>query len=187
MMRRVTTTLEALSTYGSLPDAPRAGRLTDDVAPPGFETLAALVPRVGQTAHEHDGPTHVLPFRQETHAPRARAARDSEDEARRREEERKAELAAARAAVQEAERALRDARKAAEQAEGALKQAATRAKETEHERLDLEKTFEKVVAAAEAAKQEAHRVAAEAEEAAQALADAERAVEQAQRRLNALV
>jgi len=185
MMRRVTTTLEALSTYGALPDAPRAGRLTDDVAPPGFETLAALVPRVGQTTRDYDGPTHVLPFRQETRAPKAR--RDSEDDARRREEERKAEVAAARAAVQEAERTLRDARKTAEQAEAALKHAATRAKETERERQELEKTFEKAVAAADAAKQDARRVAGEAEEAAQAVADAERALEQARRRLSDLV
>jgi len=187
MMRRVTTTLEALSTYGALPDAPRAGRLTDDVAPPGFETLAALVPRVGQATREHDGPTHVLPFRQEAHAPKARAPRDSEDEERRREEERTAEVAAARAAVQEGERTLRDARKGAEQAEAALKKAATLAKEAERERLDLAKTYEKLVAAADGAKQEAHRVAGEAEDAAQAVADAERALDQARRRLNDLV
>jgi len=47
MMRRVTKTIEALSTYGSLPEAPPAGRLTDDVDPPGFEALAALAPREG--------------------------------------------------------------------------------------------------------------------------------------------
>jgi hypothetical protein len=186
MMRRVTTTLEALSTYGALPEAPRAGRLTDDVAPPGFETLAALVPRVGQATRDHEGPPHVLPFRQETHAPKARPGRDSEDEARRREEERKAEVAAARAAVQDSERTLREARKIAEQAEAALKKAATLAKDTERERLALEKTFEKAVAAADAAKQEARRVAGQAEEAAQAVADAERALEQARRHLNEL-
>ena len=187
MMRRVTTTLEALSTYGALPDAPRAGRLTDDVAPPGFETLAALVPRMGQTTRDHEGPTHVLPFRQEAHAPKARPAKDAQDEERRREEERKAEVAAARAAVQQAERTLREARKTAEQAEAALKKAATHAKETERERLALEKTFEKAVAAADAAKHEARRVAGEAEEAAQAVADAERALEQARRHVNELV
>ena len=43
MLRRVTTTLEALSSYGSLPDAPPAGRLTDDVEPPGFEALGGLL------------------------------------------------------------------------------------------------------------------------------------------------
>jgi hypothetical protein len=47
-MRRVTTTLEALSTLASVPDAPRGGQLTDDVDPPGFEALAALVPSFGE-------------------------------------------------------------------------------------------------------------------------------------------
>ena len=42
-------------------------------------------------------------------------------------EERKAQMAAARAAVQEAERTLRDARKAAADAEGALKKVAAKA------------------------------------------------------------
>jgi hypothetical protein len=187
MMRRVTTTLEALATYGALPDAPRAGRLTDDVAPPGFETLAALVPRVGQATRDHDGPTHVLPFRQETHAPKGRGQQDPQEEERRREEERQAEVAAARAAVQDGERTLRDARKNAEQAEAALRKAATLAKEAERERLELAKTYDTLVAAADAANQEAHRVAGEAEEAAQAVADAERALDQARRRLNDLV
>src|SRR5687768_2431422 len=61
-MRRITTTLEALSTYGALPDAPRGGRLTDDVEPPGFETLAALVPRIGKSA-AGTGPSRVIPDR----------------------------------------------------------------------------------------------------------------------------
>src|SRR5262245_23612501 len=42
-MRRITTTLEALSAYASLPDSPVAGRLTDDLDPPGFDALAALM------------------------------------------------------------------------------------------------------------------------------------------------
>lgn len=44
MLQRIETTLEALSVYGSSDSAPRAGRLTEDVQPPGFAALAALVP-----------------------------------------------------------------------------------------------------------------------------------------------
>ena len=40
--QRVATTLEAIATYGSGDGAPAAGRLVDDVAPPGFDALAAL-------------------------------------------------------------------------------------------------------------------------------------------------
>src|ERR1051325_6021838 len=42
-MRRITTTLEAMSTYALLPDGPTPGRLTNDVDPPSFESLASLM------------------------------------------------------------------------------------------------------------------------------------------------
>ena len=50
MLRRVTSTLDALSTYGSLPDAPRAGRLTAELEPPGFEMVAVLLPLTAKRA-----------------------------------------------------------------------------------------------------------------------------------------
>jgi hypothetical protein len=185
MMRRVTTTLEALATYGSLPDAPRAGRLVDDVDPPGFETLAALVPRIGDAHHAGSAPTRVLPFAHQAAKP-ARRKESAAEEAKRREEERKAQVAAAKAAVQEAERELRDAKKTAEQAEATLKKAALRAKEADRQRAELEKRYEKLVAEADAAKQDARRVAQEAEDAAQAVEDAERALDTAKRQLEQL-
>jgi len=42
-IRRVTATLEALSAYALLSDGPTPGRLTNDVDPPGFESLASLM------------------------------------------------------------------------------------------------------------------------------------------------
>lgn len=185
-MRRITTTLEAMSTYGSLPDAPPAGRLTDDVAAPSFETLAALVPRVGD-AVRGGGPTRVIPFQQK--APAAKSSKGkhtTEDDARRAAEEKKARIAAARASVQEAERALRESRKDAQQAEERLKKAAARAKEADAEKADAEQRLEQATADAEAARQQARRVAAEAEEAAGGLEDAERALEKATRELKSL-
>lgn len=184
-MRRITTTLEALSTYGSLPEAPRAGRLADDVDPPGFETLAALVPRIG-TGHA-PGPSRVIPFQQKAKAERpSRKKVSPEEEARRAAEERKAQIAAARKAVADAERALRDARKAAQQAEEALKKAAGRAKEADREKAEAERRLEKASAEAESTRQHARRVAGEAEDAAQAVEDAERALDKAQRELKRL-
>jgi hypothetical protein len=176
MMRRVTTTLEALSTYGALPDGPPAGRLTDDVDPPGFESLAALVPRIGH-GKDASSPSRVLNF-QPDRRPK-RAAKKSQDPAQA-EEERKARAEAAKAALQEAERALREARKAAQDAESALKKAAARAKEAEKNKAEAEARLEKATADADAAKQDARRVAEEAEDAAQAVEDAERAVARAQ-------
>jgi hypothetical protein len=180
-MRRITSTLEALSIIasadGASPDAPRAGRLIDDVDPPGFETLAALVPRVDD---EHDpaaGPSRVLAFRQQKPA-RAATPRqhDSPDAGTRAE--------AARAAVQAAERAVGAARRAAEKAEHALKRVARRAKDAERARRDAERNLEKAAADSEAARQQARKTAAAAEEAAQAVDDAERALAAARQKVN---
>lgn len=188
MMRRVTTTLEALSTYAGLPDTPRAGRLTDDVDPPGFETLAALVPRLGKSGHAA-GPTRVIPFQARTRtraAAKSKAkpsAKSSEEDRRREAEEHKAQLAAAKAAVQQAERDLREARKDAQRAEEALKKAAARAKDAEAAKKKAEEELEKAAADADAARKHARSVAAGAEEAAQAVEDAERALDVAQRAL----
>jgi hypothetical protein len=43
-IRRITTTLEALSSRSSMEQNHRPGRLSEDVDPPGFESLAALMP-----------------------------------------------------------------------------------------------------------------------------------------------
>src|SRR6185436_7616472 len=177
-MRRVTTTLEALSTYAGIPDTPLPGRLTDDVQPPGFEALAALVPRVG--SERAGGPTRVIPFefKQPSRRAAAKKSTDPVDE-KARAAERKAQAAAARAAIQEAEGTLRDARKAAQKAEEELKKAAARAKEADAEKQKLDQQFEKLTAQADEARKNARAVAAAAEGAAQEVEDAERALEKA--------
>jgi hypothetical protein len=184
MARRITTTLEALATYGSHQGAPPAGRLTDDIDPPGFEALAALVPQMARAKKGTDGPTRIIQFQQKARETRpSRKKVSPEEEARRLADERKAAVAAARAAVTESERALRDAKKATAQAEAELKKAAARAKETEKEKAELETRYEQASAAADAARQEARRVASVAEDAAQAVEDAERALEKAKSEL----
>jgi hypothetical protein len=183
-MRRVTTTLEALSTYAGLPDAPEPGRLTDDVQPPGFEALAALVPRVDQSGRS-TGPPRIIPFEQKAPHRAARKAAGPGDE-KAREAERKERAAAAKAAVQEAERTLRDARKTAQRAEEELKKAAARSKEADAEKQRAEQQLERVTAAADEARKNARAVAAKAEEAAQDVEDAERAVAKAQQALEDL-
>jgi hypothetical protein len=190
VMRRITTTLEALSTYGGLAGTPQPGHLSDDVDPPGFETLAALVPRVG-TADGAAGPSRVLSFQA---TPKKSPRKLSPEEAaREREAEEKARLAAARTAVQASEQALREARQQAEQAEAHLKKAAARAKETEQESREIEKEkaaidrrYEKAAAEAEAARLEARKIAEQAEAAAETVEDAERELERAKRELKAL-
>jgi hypothetical protein len=178
MMRRITTTLEALATYGSSAGTPVAGRLVDDVDPPGFETLAALVPQTTGAEARPAGSSTVLPFRQRSRAsptPKRAAHQDDRTVA----EEREAARRAAKAAVQAAERALRDTRAAAARAETALETAAARATQAEEARAEADTRLERAAADLASARQEARRVAADAQDAAQAVADAERALERA--------
>jgi hypothetical protein len=181
VMRRITASLEALSAYGALAGAPRPGRLVEDVDPPGFDALAALVPRVG------DGtpatiPSRVLAFQKEDKPASTRRKR-SADDGREREKERQAKLAAARAAKQEASRAVASARRQALEAQTTLKKAATRAKETEDRMVAAEQRLQKETSLAHEARQRARRAAVEAESAAQAVEEAERALERATREL----
>ncbi len=181
MLRRVTTTLEALSSYGSLPDAPSAGRLSDDVEPPGFEALGGLLSGgKKRPAHEPEAHTRSRPAALPTKPARAEQRGAA---ARRAEEERKSELAAAKAAMRDAERALKVARKQAERAAARLDAAATHAKALEGERAQIEKRLAGVTKDAEAARRDTAEAAARSNDATAAVTSAESAVESARRRL----
>ena len=184
-MRRITTTLEALSTYAGIPGTPQAGRLLDDVQPPGFEALAALVPQPGRS-ERGEGPTRIIPFEYKKPARKDTGKKGPED-ARAREAERKAQIAAARSAVENAERTLRDSRKAAQRAEEELKKVAAISREADAEKKKAEQQLERVAAQADDARKKARAVAAAAEGAAQEVEDAERALEKAQRTLSSII
>jgi hypothetical protein len=124
-MRRVTTTLEALATYGAHPGAPPAGRLDGDIDPPGFEALAALVPQTGGAGRSMSAPPRVLPFSQRK--PVSKRKPSAEDE-REREAERRRNQIEARKALQAAERDLNAANRVAEKARTSMKAAANTAK-----------------------------------------------------------
>jgi hypothetical protein len=59
-MLRISTTLEAVSARASLSDSPTAGRLTRDVSPPGFESLASLM--AGADAKANEEPKRATPL-----------------------------------------------------------------------------------------------------------------------------
>ena len=176
-MRAVTATLEALSAYGTADHAPPVGRLVDEVDPPGFETLAALVPNAAGPSGG-SAPSRVLQFQHHPPPPKRKAGENKEE---RREEERLVKLAAAKAAVQDADKNLREARSTAQDAQSALKKAAATAKDTEQAMIEAEQVLDKVAKEAHAARQLARRLAAEAEAAAQAVEDAERALARAKK------
>jgi hypothetical protein len=174
-IRRVTATLEALSAYASRSDAPRAGQLTDDVDPPGFElfgsstsgaalkALADQQPRVAQTQKS---------------SPVSNSQKKAKlDDGRRQEEMRKAKLAAAKASVQDAKRALTSARTRAGNLELTQKKADAEVKQAEKRRRDAEANLEKAKAAAEAAALRARKISVEVADAKQELHDAETILE----------
>jgi hypothetical protein len=148
-MRRVSATLESLAAWGSTDGVPRAGRLTADLDPPGFDTLAVLM---GDKKFEAE---KVLLFR---------ARKPAEDPA--------ATRARLHEAVQAAEKALREAHRDVERTESALAKANARIAAVETQKQEIEARYAEAGEAARVA-------ASEARKAAQAVAEAERALAKA--------
>ena len=169
-MRRVATTLEALSSYSSLSGSPQLGRLTEDVDPPGFESLAALVSNDQMEPASQKTPVVTFP-------PSARSTASKPDGAR------QTSIAAAQAEVKTAERTLRQTQAMKHDADAALKKAAAHANQTAKERREAEERFEKARKADDEARQRLESLTMEVEKAAKALHDTECAVERARKQL----
>ena len=176
--QRVETTLEALSVYGSSDAAPRAGRLTGDVQPPGFAALAALVPAGQLPLATPAGKAKPASETKLTAVPPPAPKKPPVPEPRRVEK--------ARAALKDAEAALDDAREVAE------KETAAQAKaqeEWEAAREALDDIQEKLDAAmdrerkAQTQRDERRRAATQA---THAVGRAERARDEAERYLQSL-
>jgi hypothetical protein len=204
IIRRITSTLEAMSVYASRAHAPRPGRLTQDVDPPGFESLASWMPGPGMRQRTEEGKQaggrrqtagtagletpKPIRFTQKSSGARTntRKKSESDDDVRQVEEKRKAQIAEAKASLQDEKRSLAQARARAERLEAAQKKADAEAKRAEKQRRDAEQSLEKAKAASDDASRRARNVAVEVEEAASAVEDAERAVEEASKELDAL-
>lgn len=184
-IRGITTTLEGMSAYASLPDGLHPGRLTHDVDPPGFESLASFVPGAARPERKEE-PARVTHSRKMRAAPNARPKAAPAGDVRQIEKTRQARIAAAKASVQDAKRVLIKARARARSSEAAQKKANADAKEKEKHRLEAEERFEKARAASEDAARRAQSAAAEVEEAAKAVEDAGRIVEKASKDLESL-
>ena len=166
-IHRITTTLEAISAYASLSDGPTPGRLSQDVDPPGFESLASFVPSAGGTKAATKKPT---------------AAGD----ARQLEQSRQVKIAAAKVSLQAAKKALADARVRVQSLESAKKTAYADVKQAEKQLREAEERFKKARAASEAASHRSKSVLAQAEDATKAVEDAKRAVEKATKELESM-
>jgi len=149
--RRMSITIESLASWGRAEGAPQPGRLTADLEPLGFDGLAALM---GGRKLE---PAKVLQFR--------RASKEKQSA-----EEEAAARARAKEAVKAAEKALRDAERDAERADAALAKAAARAAAVEKQKQEIDARLAQ-------AKDEAREASSAARKSAQAIADAQRALE----------
>jgi hypothetical protein len=185
-IRRITTTLEAMSASASRSDALRPGRLTHDVDPPGFEALASLIPGAGMTEPTKE-PVRVTPSQKSSSAAKnTRRKVAPDDDVRQLEETRKAGIAAAKVSLQDAKRVLIEARARAQSLQAAQKKAYAEAKEAEKQSRQAEERLEKARAASEDAAQRVRSVAVEVEEAAKSVEDAKRTVEKASEELEKL-
>lgn len=180
-IRRITTTLEAMSAYSSAPDAPRPGRLTHDVDPPGFESLASMMS--GMIASRGAGTSSSKSTSAATSTPRKP---DAAVEARKVEATRQKNIAEAKGSLQEAKSLLAEARTRVQSLETAQKKASAEAKDADKQKREAEERFAKAKAAAEDAARRARVVALETEEATKAMHDARRAVEKATKELELL-
>ena len=183
--RRVAMNLEALATYGDSPGAPKPGRLTTDLDPPGFEALAVLLPRSGDRPPRGSTPTRVIRFTRPKPGP-APKKREAKEDARRQAAQRRAREKEMRRTLRDAERGLERANRNAKKVHDTMKTVDARGKEMEKRRAALERQLENAKADLDDAHQETLRIASRAKEAALAVADAERAVQRAREALKDL-
>jgi len=160
-LRRVTTTLEALSAYALVSDGPTPGRLINDVDPPGFGSLASLM-----SGMSGGGAIKPAPIKSGSAATKKAVIADVR-------KIQQAKIAAAKASLQDAKRSLTDARTRAQSLEAAQKKANAEAKEAEKYRREAQQRLEKATAASK--------------EAAQALEDAKRTLAEATKQLESLL
>jgi hypothetical protein len=180
-LRRITTTLEAVS---AMADGPTLGRLTQDVDPPGFESLTSFMAGTGTTKvtrgkTSQPAATATSQRKAATTDGQQKAVR----EAQQREELRQAKIAVAKITLQMAKKALVDARTAAQSLESQQKKATGEAKQAQKLMHEVEERFKKASAASEAATERAEALAEEAAAANKSVEDARRAVEKASKEL----
>jgi hypothetical protein len=198
-IHRITTTLEALSAHATLSGGPTPGRLSEDVDPPSFASLAALIPGIPgtDTTKRNEELTRVTPSQKSGAAaakPRQATPSGNAQKISEKEETRRARIAAAKVSLQDARRSLTEAQRRAQRSEAAqkkvhaeAKKAAAEARQAEKHLRDAEQRFNKASAASQDAAHRVERSSAEAKEAAQDVEDAERTIEKASKELKLLL
>ena len=178
-LRRIGTTLEALSVATSLSDGATLGRLTADIDPPGFDSFGSFTPSAGATKRAAK-PSHASPAKKALTASgkTQKAAAEAG-----REKERQARITNAKVSLQQARKSLNDARAAVKSLEGAQKRAEATANEAAQQKREAEERFKKASAASTDAALRAQSVTVELTKATKTLDDAKRTVESATKEL----
>jgi uncharacterized phage infection (PIP) family protein YhgE len=191
-IRRITSTLEAVSASAVLPDGATLGRLSKDIDPPGFESFASFTGNARVSPARAAGNVGVSPAKKSAAKSRVQSSK-FKAQSTKFEEARQVKLAAAKASLQNAKRSLTGARARAQSLESELKKADARAKEAqkrqreaEKESREAEERLKKANSAAADASQAALTVRDEVAEASATLADAQCTVEKATRELESL-
>ena len=191
VLRRITTTLEALSSLASFSDT-TPGRLTQDIDPPGFDSFASFTPIAVTTSSPLKGRGSSPTVRESLQIDRSSkksptASTKSRPKAiadtRRDQENRQAKINAAKASLQNAKKDLAAAQAQRKSLEAAQKRSEAAAKEAEKQKFHAEERFKKATAAVAEAEERLESIAAELKEATKALEEAKRAVEDATKRL----
>jgi hypothetical protein len=172
MRQRVGTTLEALATHGKADGGPRVGRLTRDVDPPGFATLAALFPGAVRDLPSAPAPA-LKPV--ERAGPRREASTLAPSDKKRVDE--------ARRAVTAADAEANRARARHRQALGAREAADAAWEEARRNVAEARRTLDEATEVEQRTQREREERRRELEAATAALSQAERTLAQARMRL----
>src|SRR5262249_28049376 len=136
----------ALSAYAMFSDGPKPGRITQDVDPPGFASLASLIPGTGLTGRR-DEPTRVTPSPKSDSAGTKTMQKASPisdvQKVRQAEETHRERISAAKVSLQEAKRSLTEAQRWSQRLEAAQKKATAEAKEADAKGKQAEKDLRK--------------------------------------------
>ena len=179
VLRRITTTLEALSSLASFSDDTTPGRLTQDIDPPGFDSFGSFTPSAVNRAPK---PQAVGSTEKSASAP-TKTERKTTANAKRDHDPRQAQINAAKASLQDAKKALTAAQAQAKSLAAAQKRAEAAAKEAEKQKFHAEERLKKATAASVEATERARSVAAELAQAGKELQEAQRTVENATKNL----
>jgi hypothetical protein len=174
-LRRISTTLEALSAYASQADGPTPGRLTQDIDPPGFDSFASFIPSAGIKTRATEMPQVSVPKKSVASSGKKTKA---EAEASRR-EARQARINAAKVSLKEARKSLTAAQAAVKSLEGARKKAEATVKEAEKQKREAEERFKKAITAFTDANLRIQSVGIELTKATKVWDEAKRIVEKA--------